>query len=236
MTFKTIFVPLAIEPTAKAVVDSALVMAHASKGHVMAHHVRQRFTGYPPIEFYPADGTATAMALEAHDEATAAFARTMCAIFEERCDNDGAHIVPVSEALKHNGVTASWTEETGPPLQGYSLTARIADLVVMAIPARTDVHLEREIFEDTLMRSGAPVLLVPRTGLAAAPRRPLIAWDGSLQASRVVRETLPLLRESEETTLLTIGETDPGTSTEDLRAGGRAAASSNHSSTTRIRE
>ena len=81
----------------------------------------------------------------------------------------------------------------------------------MAIPAKTDVHLEREIFEDTLMRSGAPVLLVPRTGLAAAPRRPLIAWDGSLQASRVVRETLPLLRESEETTLLTIGETDPGT-------------------------
>ena len=211
MSFKTIFVPMALEQTAKSVSDAALKMAHAFHGHVMAHHVRQRFASYPPMEFFPAAASATTMAMESHDEATAAFARTMRVAFEERCDEDGAHIVPVSEALKHNGVTASWSEETGAMTRNYAMAARVADLVVMSNPDPKEILLEREIFEEILMQSGAPVLLVPRDGLDAAPRRPLVAWDGSLQASRILRCALPLLQMSEETTLLTIGETDFGT-------------------------
>ena len=211
MIFKTIFAPLAFEETANLVTDTALSLAGTFKGHVMAHHVRQRFTEYPPMEFYPTSGAATVLAMEGHDEATTVFARTMRAQFEERCDAGDIHIVPVSEALKQNGVTASWTEEIGQLPLNYSLAARVADLVVMAIPSAKEVYPERELFESLLMQSSAPVFLTPRSGLAAMPRRPLVAWDGSLQASRVVRCALPMLQESEETTLLTIGETDVGT-------------------------
>jgi nucleotide-binding universal stress UspA family protein len=163
------------------------------------------------MEFYPTSGAATVLAMEGHDEATTVFARTMRAQFEERCDAGDIHIVPVSEALKQNGVTASWTEEIGQLPLNYSMAARVADLVVMAIPSAKEVYPERELFESLLMQSSAPVFLTPRSGLAAMPRRPLVAWDGSLQASRVVRCALPMLQESEETTLLTIGETDVGT-------------------------
>ncbi len=211
MIFKTIFAPLAFEETANLVTDTALSLAGTFKGHVMAHHVRQRFTEYPPMEFYPTSGAATVLAMEGHDEATTVFARTMRAQFEERCDAGDIHIVPVSEALKQNGITASWTEEIGQLPLNYSLAARVADLVVMAIPSAKEVYPERELFESLLMQSSAPVFLTPRSGLAAMPRRPLVAWDGSLQASRVVRCALPMLQESEETTLLTIGETDVGT-------------------------
>ena len=186
MIFKTIFAPLAFEETANLVTDT-------------------------PMEFYPTSGAATVLAMEGHDEAAIVFARTMRAQFEERCDAGDVHIVPVSEALKQNGVTASWTEETGQLPVSYSMAARVADLVVMAIPAAKEVYPERELFESLLMQSSAPVFLTPRSGLAAMPRRPLVAWDGSLQASRVVRCALPMLQESEETTLLTIGETDVGT-------------------------
>ena len=65
--------------------------------------------------------------------------------------------------------------------------------------------------EAVLFQSGGPLLLLPRTGLKALPIRPLIAWDGSLQASRSARSALPLLREAETVTLLTIGQTDEGT-------------------------
>ena len=58
MSFKTIFVPMAFEQTAKSVSDAALKMAHAFHGHVMAHHVRQRFASYPPMEFFPAAASA----------------------------------------------------------------------------------------------------------------------------------------------------------------------------------
>ena len=64
MSFKTIFVPMAFEQTAKSVSDAALKMAHAFHGHVMAHHVRQRFASYPPMEFFPAAASATTMAME----------------------------------------------------------------------------------------------------------------------------------------------------------------------------
>jgi len=210
MPFKTLFVPMAFEETARTITDAALLMADAFGGHVIAHHVRQRYAAYPPIDFYPTGGTASAIAMEGHDEATAAFARTMRAAFEERCDAAEARIVPLSEALKPKGVTASWQDETGLLALSYSLAARIADLVVTALPGTGGAALERGVFETIMMESGAPVLAVARDGLAAVPRRPIVAWDGSLQASRVIRGALPLLLSSEETTLLTIGETDTG--------------------------
>ncbi|MEO0786237.1 MAG: universal stress protein [Pseudomonadota bacterium] len=211
MPFKSLFVPLAFEETAKASMESALLLAGSFKSHLLAHHVRQRYASYPPMDFFPSGGTASAIVQESHDEATAAFARTMRAAFEEACDRNSAKIVPVTEALKQNGVTASWSEATGHASQDYSLAARIADLVVTAVPAPRDIYLEREIFEALLFQSGAPLMAVPRDGLNALPRRPLVAWDGSLQASRVIRAAMPFLMDSEETTLLTIGETDPGT-------------------------
>jgi nucleotide-binding universal stress UspA family protein len=211
MTFKTLFLPLAFEHTAKTVTDAALSLAGTYQGHVLAHHVRQRYAAYPPMDFYPAGGAATMIAVESHDEATAAFARSMRAAFEERCDVSGARIVPVSEALKQSGVTASWTDQSGQLALNYSTAARTSDLVVMAIPDPKEIYMEREVFEAVLMESGAPIFAVPRSGLDASPCRPLIAWDGSLQASRVVRGAMPLLLQSEETTLLTVGDSDAGT-------------------------
>lgn len=211
MVFRTIFAPVAFEATARQVSDAALMLAKAFGAHVMGMHVRQRHAPYPPIDFYPSVGTTSTLVLESHDEATAAYARSMRAVFEERCDAGDIHIVPLADALKRNGATASWTEQTGLIATGYSLAARVADLVVAATPEPKNGFLEREVFEEILLNSGAPVLLIPRDGLTLMPKRPLMAWDGSLQASRVVRGALPMLRDCDQTTLLTIGETDDGT-------------------------
>ena len=100
MTFKTIFAPLAFEETAKLVSETALLLAGAFKGYVMAQHVRPRFTGYPPMEFYPASASATVMAMEGHDEAAGRYARALRAKFEGLCAASDAHVVPVPEALK----------------------------------------------------------------------------------------------------------------------------------------
>lgn len=211
MPFKSLFVPLGFEATVKTTTDGALMLCGAFNAHLLAHHVRQRYASYPPVEFFPSGSLANAMVQESHDEATASFARTVRATFEECCDQSGAKIVPVSEALKQNGVTASWTDETGQMASAYSLAARVADLVITALPDTKEDYLELGVFEELLFQSGAPVLALPRAGLDAVPRRPLVAWDGSLQASRVIRAAMPLLLHSEETTLLTIGETDTGT-------------------------
>ena len=210
MTFKTIFAPVAFEATAKATVDSALVLAKALSGHVIAHHVRQRYVAYPPIDFFASADARVSSAQGGHDEAAATFSRTLRSVFEERCDAVGASIVPVSEGLNSQKVTASWVDVTGQVPGDYAMAARASDLVVTAMPGPGE-HLENDLFEAILLQSGAPVLLFQGHGLDHLPSRPLIAWDGSLQASRVIRGALPLLQSSEHVTLLTIGSNDVGT-------------------------
>ncbi|WP_084397958.1 universal stress protein [Henriciella aquimarina] len=211
MTYKSIFLPLAFQQTTAEVTDFALTLAAAFNAHLLAHHVRQLHDFYPPADFYPADDGAIAKIMSDHDEATAAMAQSIKTVFEARCETAKASIVPEAEALKQNGVTASWRQEIGYPAQSYGLAARTSDLVIMAMPDAKKNSLERDVFEAILFQSGAPVLLIPRSGLDKVPQRPLVAWDGSLQASRSVRAALPLLAPSTTTTLLTVGETDTET-------------------------
>lgn len=92
------------------------------------------------------------------------------------------------------------------PGSGLSLLARHADLVVIgqADPEHVSTVAGTEFPAQVLTHSGRPVLVVPYAGLtrpagaAHAPaRRILIAWNGSKEAARAVREALPLLKRAD---------------------------------------
>lgn len=80
------------------------------------------------------------------------------------------------------------------------LQGRYADLLVVS-QDDPDESLPGEFAtlpEYVVMHSGRPVLLVPHTGtFDAFGRRILIAWDGSLEATRAVSGALPLLRNAQ---------------------------------------
>jgi nucleotide-binding universal stress UspA family protein len=106
----------------------------------------------------------------------------------------------VEAAVRRSGVL-SWEiqlidDDVG---EGISLLARYADLVLLgqADPDDRLADLTRGLAAQVLLRAGRPVLLVPYVGsYAGIGRRPLIAWDGSLGASRAIAGALPLLREA----------------------------------------
>ncbi|GAB2877167.1 universal stress protein [Pseudoduganella ginsengisoli] len=92
------------------------------------------------------------------------------------------------------------------PGAGLSLLARHADLVVIgqADPEHVATVAGTEFPAQVLTNSGRPVLVVPYAGLprpagaAHAPaRRILVAWNGSKEAARAVREALPLLKRAD---------------------------------------
>ena len=57
--------------------------------------------------------------------------------------------------------------------------------------------------ETVVLNSGRPVLVVPHAGKAEGNfRRPLVAWDGGLAASRAIAGALPLLAQAETTDVL----------------------------------
>lgn len=84
--------------------------------------------------------------------------------------------------------------------------ARIHDLTIAGI-ATDPVLSDRAIAEYALFQSGRPLLVVPgdHDGEFAA-RRIACAWDFGRPAARAVADAMPLLKQAEDVTLLTVGD------------------------------
>jgi nucleotide-binding universal stress UspA family protein len=93
-------------------------------------------------------------------------------------------------------VTASWRMERTSSPASLTHLARVADLTVMMRPASTEIDLSDDT-ETVLLGAGRPVLLAPATQALHPLRDILIAWDGSLEATRAVGTALPLLRHAQ---------------------------------------
>ena len=134
----------------------------------------------PGVVELPADLTAlTARA----DEALAAFVR-----------NAERHGVNSYETRRIDGV---------PDLE-LIMHARYADLLVLRQASdRAHAHVAPDsALQYVILHCGKPVLVVPCEGEFEHPgRRPMLAWDGSLEASRAIQAALPLLQRAELVTL-----------------------------------
>lgn len=87
--------------------------------------------------------------------------------------------------------------------------ARTSDLTIMGWPPADGADLERALFEACLFNSGRPLLLVPpRQTFRGPPQRVLVAWNGSREAARAVREALPLLGRARLTRVVAVDSED----------------------------
>jgi len=82
------------------------------------------------------------------------------------------------------GVPIEWRCEEGDEVGVAAVHARYADMTV-ATP---------DVCRDLVFASASPVLAVPASSNAQAPRRVLIAWNGSREAARAVHDALPMLQ------------------------------------------
>ena len=58
-----------------------------------------------------------------------------------------------------------------------------------------------------ILSAGGPVLMLPRAGLGeAVGRRVVVAWNGSREAARAVKDALPFLIAAEAVTVVAAGE------------------------------
>ncbi|MET3131541.1 nucleotide-binding universal stress UspA family protein [Oxalobacteraceae bacterium GrIS 1.11] len=83
---------------------------------------------------------------------------------------------------------------------GISLLARCADLVLIGQinPGQPSKSVMHDFPAYVVLHAPRPVLIVPYAGtVAAMPRRILISWNASKEASRAVSAALPLLRRAD---------------------------------------
>lgn len=108
-------------------------------------------------------------------------------------------------AAREAGVTSEWTTVSGDDPGAILASARRSDLVVF--PPRTQSSLGgyRVSAGDVALGSGGPVMVTPEEGLAGpVGRRVLVAWNGSREAARALRDALPLVCGAEELHVLVV--------------------------------
>lgn len=84
--------------------------------------------------------------------------------------------------------------------------ARTADLVVMG---RMDTD-GRDTVHDVLFSSGTPVVVVPPHEQATVGQRVMVAWNGSREAARAVKDALLILERASSVTVLCVNQAERG--------------------------
>ena len=176
---REIFVPLMRSATDVAAIDAAMALARAHQAHITGlvtlEHPMPLVTefGYVPVE-------STQRELEESRVAAQALA--------DRARAQLAH-EDVSSEVRLTEVMLLWSEETA------ALQARHCDLSVLGGPdPDQDTPRFALTFKSLLMRSGRPVLVMPRdTRLAVPPRHVVLAWKPTGEAARALHDALPLL-------------------------------------------
>ena len=109
------------------------------------------------------------------------------------------------QACAGQGLDCAWlTLPFGDPdciIRDLAICSRYSDLTVLG---QFDPEQDRDILppglnEEIVRQSGGPVLLVPFAGsFAGAGRSIMVAWNGSREAARAVRDAMPLLAAAAE--------------------------------------
>ncbi len=108
-------------------------------------------------------------------------------------------------ACRAEGQT-EWRAAHGMPNDAVSGEARAADLLVIGKePSSNDPFLSLNP-GTVLLRTGRPVLAVPRSVQALKAKNILIAWQDSREARRAVRDSLPMLAQADEILLTQVCE------------------------------
>jgi len=109
------------------------------------------------------------------------------------------------------GVSAEWhTVECGSPsvvTDAMLIHARYADLVVIgqADRERNNGGVPLDLAESLVLESGTPLLLIPYAGrFDSIGQRALVAWNGSRESARALRDALPLLERAQQVTVLAL--------------------------------
>jgi nucleotide-binding universal stress UspA family protein len=91
------------------------------------------------------------------------------------------------------------------PEDGLALQARYSDLVVVSQTDRDEptASMASDLPEYVMLNCARPVLVVPYAGrFSNAGKNILIAWDGSMEATRAITNAMPLLRHAKNVTVV----------------------------------
>jgi nucleotide-binding universal stress UspA family protein len=192
MPLRTILVPLTtgIDPTPS--LDAALAVARRTGAHVGALFARPDATSVVGLMGEAAVDAGTIVA--AFERGTREAAAAARGGFEAWRERNGLPREIVERRL--DSVFASWREEEGDVERIVTRRGRLGDLLVVRLAGPGEAGAAT-VLDAAVFGSGRPVLLAPERLPDDLFRHVVVAWNGSLEATRAVAGSMVLLREAE---------------------------------------
>lgn len=100
-----------------------------------------------------------------------------------------------------DSVFATWEEEVGDVETLLAVAGRVTDVTIVDRPD-AEIEFSERAFDTAVFSTGRPVLVVP-TGTCCNPlRHVVVSWNGSLEAARVIGQSIDLLRDAERVSII----------------------------------
>jgi nucleotide-binding universal stress UspA family protein len=206
-TIKTILAAASGGSASAGAIELACHLARRFEAHVEGFHVKP-----DPFDLFRYDtaigsGLTDAFIEKFTADANAA-AASVRAEFVSTLGHHGMNLTsrPATALPGAIGASADWREETGYGPALVALRARFFDLVVLGRSERVVEDFHSDAVEETLVQSGRPVLLAPRTAPGHVGERVVLGWNGSAEAVRAMAGALSFLATARDTFIVSIGD------------------------------
>ena len=183
----TILVPLTAEVSGETLLDAALVLARRVNSHIRALFILpdpDAALAYLPDVILAAGVTREVIERETQEAA----AKEKQRFIDWRTRNN----LPETAGGRLDTCFATWAEQIGEIEAVVTRCGRLGDLIVVPRPAPGSIQAQR-CFDAAVFGSGHPTLVIGERVPSDIIDHVMIAWNGSLEASRAVFGAMPLL-------------------------------------------
>lgn len=180
-------------------VQAAVVLAKRHSAHLTGVYVREQFKIPTYAEVHLPTELLEAQQKAGHEQAQKAEAE-------------------FRRAAENMQVPAEWHCVKGEAIQVLDVFARQMDLTLVGqMQEHEPQWLSPPVADRLALEAGGPLLIIPTVGeVDAVFGRILVAWNGSREASRAVRDALPFLSLADEVSVVTVGIVEDDSSANDL--------------------
>jgi hypothetical protein len=193
MSIRTIEIPCYAGLDIAHMLDAAIAVARPFGAHVDATCVvpdaAAELAMLPPLTV-----GADALALPAFERVIEESRARQKVSFESWCDTHGIGHQAVGHRL--DSIFACWREERGSIEAVVMKRGRLADLTIVQRPGTGDVGAAR-CFDAAVFATGRAAMMVPEKLPTHLLSHVVVAWNGSLEATRAVALSLPMLHEAD---------------------------------------
>jgi nucleotide-binding universal stress UspA family protein len=167
-------------------------------------HIRLLYVRSDPTKVYanlPEVIIATGVTAKQIDDNGRQEAERCRTAFEQFCAK--AAIRSDGQYLDLQSTFGTWIEQVGDVESHVALAGRVSDLILVNRPDPSNIAAGR-IFDTAVFSTGRPALVVPQSPADDLLRHVVIAWNGSLEAARLIGHSVELFRAADQVSIVTV--------------------------------